>query len=366
MWIWQQEQWPNFTWREPQLALLLRDVRFNQGVLLGKVSAKGEDEQQAMLDTLLANIIHSSAIEGEKLNAFSVRSSLANKLGVTEDKPYPTSEQSDGLAEIMLDAVNNLDSALTLERILDWHRLLFPEGYTMFNPVEGGKLRGDAPMQVVSGRIDRPVIHFEAPERHQLEQALEQFITWFNQSRDNVTLDPLIRAAITHLWFVTIHPMDDGNGRITRLLTDLALAQAEQQSVRFYAMSVSILARRKSYYEILEQTQKGNLDITDWLTWFLETLNQTFCDVLAEIEQTVAKTNFWRRIDQTQLTAEQMKVMNRMLDGDFDIGINASQYTKVAKVSRPTATRHLAALVKLGCLHKTDAGGRSTRYIVNF
>lgn len=137
MWIWQQEQWPNFTWREPQLALLLRDVRFNQGVLLGKVSAKGEDEQQAMLDTLLANIIHSSAIEGEKLNAFSVRSSLANKLGVTEDKPYPTSEQSDGLAEIMLDAVNNLDSALTLERILDWHRLLFPEGYTMFNPVEG-------------------------------------------------------------------------------------------------------------------------------------------------------------------------------------------------------------------------------------
>ncbi|MGF1689821.1 Fic family protein [Photobacterium kagoshimensis] len=366
MWIWQQEQWPNFTWRDSELALLLRDVRFNQGVLLGKVSAKGEDEQQAMLDTLLANIIHSSAIEGEKLNAFSVRSSLANKLGVTEDKPYPTSDQSDGLAEIMLDAVNNLDSALTVDRILDWHRLLFPEGYTMFNPVEGGKLRGDAPMQVVSGRIDRPVIHFEAPERHQLEQELEQFITWFNQSRDNVTLDPLIRAAITHLWFVTIHPMDDGNGRITRLLTDLALAQAEQQSVRFYAMSVSILARRKSYYEILEQSQKGDLDITAWLTWFLETLNQTFCDVLAEIEQTVAKTNFWRRIDQTQLTAEQMKVMNRMLDGDFDIGINASQYAKVAKVSRPTATRHLSALVKLGCLQKTGAGGRSTRYIVNF
>ncbi|OAN17888.1 cell filamentation protein Fic [Photobacterium jeanii] len=365
MWIWQQKNWPNFTWQEAELAALLRDVRFNQGVLLGKVSAQGENEQQAMLDTLLANIIHSSAIEGEKLNAFSVRSSLANKLGVTEDKPYPTSEQTDGLAEIMLDAVNNLDTELTLERILDWHRLLFPEGYTMFNPVEGGKLRGEAPMQVVSGRIDRPVIHFEAPARAQLDNELEQFIHWFNQSRDDVALDPLIRAAITHLWFVTIHPMDDGNGRITRLLTDLALAQAEKQSVRFYAMSVSILAKRKSYYEILEQTQKGAMDVTAWLVWFLETLNHTFCDVLAEIEQTVSKTNFWRRIDQTQLTPEQMKVLNRMLDGDFDMGINASQYAKVAKVSRPTATRHLTLLVKLGCLNKTEAGGRSTRYVVS-
>lgn len=302
------------------------------------------DQTQNMLDTLLVNIIHSSAIEGERLNAFSVRSSLANKLGITEEKPFPTTKQTDGLAEIMLDAVDNLDTPLTLKRILHWHSLLFPEGDTIFNPVVGGQVRG------------------EAPTRDILDDELGAFIQWFNESKANVSLDPLLRAAITHLWFVTLHPLDNGNGRITRLLTDLALAQAEQQSVRFYAMSVGILAKRKSYYEILEKTQKGEKDITAWLKWFLVTLNETFDAALKEIEQTVFKTNFWRRIDQTRLSSEQTKVLNRMLDGDFPDGINTSQYHKVAKVSKPTATRHLGALVKLGCLVKSGAGGRSTRY----
>jgi Fic family protein len=317
-----------------------------------------------MLDTLLANIVHSSAIEGETLNAFSVRSSLANKLGVSEESPFPTTEQTDGLAEIMLDAVENLDTSLTLDRILHWHNRLFPQGYTMFNPVVGGQFRGDAPMQVVSGRIDRPVVHFEAPSRDILDAELNQFIDWFNTSKNDTSLDPLLRAAMTHLWFVTLHPLDDGNGRITRLLTDLALAQAEQQSVRFYAMSVGILANRKSYYEILEQTQKGELDITAWLQWFFETLDSTFAEVFNEIDRTIFKTNFWRKVDQTKLTEEQVKVLNRMLDGDFEDGINTSQYHKVAKVSKPTASRHLAVLVELGCLVKTGAGGRSTRYVL--
>jgi len=362
MWIWQQELWPQFNWDKNVIEPLVRETRLNQGVLLGKMLCQPNDQTESMLDTLLANIVHSSAIEGEKLNAFSVRSSLANKLGITEEQPFPTTKQTDGLAEIMLDAVENLETPLTLERILQWHTLLFPEGYTPINPVVGGKLRGDAPMQVVSGRIDKPVVHFEAPARETLEQELKVFIQWFNESRADTSLDPLLRAAITHLWFVTIHPLDDGNGRITRLLTDLALAQAEQQSVRFYAMSVAILANRKGYYEILEQTQKGTTDITAWLKWFLITLNETFDAALKEIEQTVFKTNFWRRIDQTKLTAEQTKVLNRMLDGDFPDGINTSQYHKVAKVSKPTATRHLAALVELGCLVKSGAGGRSTRY----
>ncbi|GAL26214.1 Fic family protein [Vibrio variabilis] len=270
-----------------------------------------------MLDTLLANIIHSSAIEGEKLNAFSVRSSLANRLGMTEEHPFPTTDQTDGLAEIMLDAVENLDEPLTLERVLHWHARLFPEGYTMFNPVVGGELRGSAPMQVVSGRIDKPTVHFEAPGRNTLDTELKLFISWFNESLGDTSLDPLLRAAITHLWFVTLHPLDDGNGRITRLLTDLALAQAEHQSVRFYAMSVGILANRKSYYQVLEQTQKGDMNITGWLVWFFNTLNQTFDEVHKEIYQTVYKTNFWRNVDQTTLTKEQMKVINRMLDGDF-------------------------------------------------
>ncbi|EKO3991844.1 Fic family protein [Vibrio fluvialis] len=364
MWIWQQDNWPHFTWDKNTIEPMVRQTRLNQGILLGKITSQSQDQKQSMLDTLLANIVHSSAIEGETLNAFSVRSSLANRLGLTEERPFPTTEQTDGLAEIMLDAVENLEAPLTLERILHWHDRLFPEGYTMFNPVIGGQLRGDAPMQVVSGRIDKPTIHFEAPDRERLDNELTMFLEWFNSSKQDVSLDPLVRAAITHLWFVTLHPLDDGNGRITRLLTDLALAQAEQQSVRFYAMSVCILANRKSYYEILEQTQKGDVDITSWLVWFFNTLNETFADVLKEIDQTIFKTNFWRTVDQTKLTAEQVKVLNRMLDGDFEQGINTTQYHKVAKVSKPTATRHLAALVELGCLVKSDAGGRSTRYML--
>lgn len=364
MWIWQQDDWPNFTWDQSIIAPLLRQTRLNQGVLLGKVTSQSIDQQQSMLDALLANIVNSSAIEGEKLNAFSVRSSLANKLGLTEENPFPTTDQTDGLAENMLDAVENLDAPLTLTRILQWHRRLFPDGYTLFNPVVGGQLRGDTPMQVVSGRIDKPKVHFTAPDRALLDKELSRFVTWFNHSRADSALDPLLRAAITHLWFVTLHPLEDGNGRITRLLTDLALAQAEQQSVRFYAMSVGILAKRNSYYEILEQSQKGELDITHWLVWFLTTLNETFAGVLTEIDQTLFKTNFWRRVDQTQLSSEQVNVLNRMLDGDFAQGINTTQYHKVAKVSKPTATRHLSALVSLGCLVKSEAGGRSTRYFL--
>lgn len=364
MWIWQQPEWPDFDWDQTVIAPLLRETHFNQGLLLGRMGL--ENQQQATLDTLLANIVHSSAIEGEKLNAFSVRSSLANKLGIKEEQQYPTTEQTNGLAEMMIDAITQLDQPLSLERILRWHELLFPVGYTLFNPVQGGVLRGETPMQVVSGRIDKPTVHFEAPPSYILDVELQRFIQWFNDTRADTELDPLLRAAITHLWFVTLHPLDDGNGRITRLLTDLALAQGEKLSIRFYAMSVSILAHKKSYYEILEQTQKGEMDITPWLVWFLTTLNDTLLGSMRMIEQTVAKTNFWRNVDQTKLSTEQVRVLNRLLDGDFEFGINSSQYQKVAKVSRATATRHLAYLVELGCLSRTDAGGRSTRYVVRY
>ncbi|PMG02588.1 cell filamentation protein Fic [Vibrio breoganii] len=365
MWIWEQPDWPAFQWDRARIEPILRETRLHQGVLLGKMSAQSLDHKQSMLDTLLANIVHSSAIEGEKLNAFSVRSSLANKLGVSEEKPFPTTKQTDGLADIMLDAIERLEEPLTLERILHWHEKLFPSGYTLFNPVEGGRWRGDVPMQVVSGRIDKPKVHFEAPSRQVLDKELDQFVEWFNTSKADALLDPLLRAAITHLWCVTLHPLDDGNGRITRLLTDLALAQADKQSVRFYAMSVGIMANRKSYYEILEQTQKGDLVITEWIVWFCKVLNETFSDVLDEIEQTIQKTNYWRKVDQVKLSPEQTKVLNRLLDGDFPEGINTSQYHKVTKVSKPTATRHLAYLVEIGCIEKTGAGGRSTRYVIN-
>ncbi|MGE6383062.1 Fic family protein [Shewanella baltica] len=367
MWIWQQADWPKFHWNTSSIDALLRQVYFNQGQLLGKQMLSHDDSlltSDAALDTLLANIIHSCAIEGEKLNAASVRSSLAKKLGVTEEKPYPTTAQTDGLADIMLDALKNLETELTLERILGWHQQLFPQGYTLFNPVIGGTLRGDTPMQVVSGRIDKPTVHFEAPSRATLDAELSQFIEWFNASRQDLGLDPLIRAAITHLWFVTLHPLDDGNGRITRLLTDLALAQAEKRSIRFYAMSVSILARRQAYYDILESTQRGDVDITPWLVWFFETLNDCLLNAMADVSRTLSKTQYWQSVDQSLLSQEQAKVLNRMLDGDFELGINSSQYQKVAKVSRATATRHLVQMVEQRFLVKADAGGRSTRYLL--
>jgi len=361
MWIWQQQNWPNFTWDAAALAPLLRDLSYNQGLLVGRMGVQSAQQKQQTLDTLLANIIHSSAIEGEKLNAFSVRSSLAKKLNINE-QPYPTTVQSDNLAEIMLDAINNTDSPLNLERVLNWHRLLFAGEQSLFTKIEGGQLRGDEPMQVVSGRLDKPVLHFTAPPKERVNKELSLFFNWFNKTQNEPQIDPFIRAAIAHLWFVTIHPLEDGNGRITRLITDLALAQEHAESIRFYAMSVAILEDRKNYYEVLEATQRGDLCITKWVKWFLCTLNNAIHHTLNNIEQTIFKTNYWASKDQTKLGEQQVKVLNKLLDGQFEQGISASQYQKVAKVSRATATRHLSDLQTLGFLTKTAAGGRSTRY----
>ena len=361
MWIWQQQNWPNFTWDAAALAPLLRDLSYNQGLLVGRMGVQSAQQKRQALDTLLANIIHSSAIEGEKLNAFSVRSSLAKKLNINE-QPYPTTVQSDNLAEIMLDAINNTDSPLNLERVLNWHRLLFAGEQSLFTKIEGGQLRGDEPMKVVSGRLDKPVLHFTAPPKERVNKELSLFFNWFNKTQNDPQIDPFIRAAIAHLWFVTIHPLEDGNGRITRLITDLALAQEHAESIRFYAMSVAILEDRKSYYEVLEATQRGDLCITKWVKWFLCTLNNAIHHTLNNIEQTIFKTNYWASKDQTKLGEQQVKVLNKLLDGQFEQGISASQYQKVAKVSRATATRHLSDLQTLGFLTKTAAGGRSTRY----
>jgi len=256
MWIWQQPDWPRFRWQDEKILPRLRQLQQQRGVLLGRASVQDNSEQQT-LDTLLSNILSSSAIEDERVNAQSVRSSLARRLGVSLDQPYPVSERSEGLATMMMDAITQRDQELTLARICQWHRWLFPESEWTIKRLNVGTLRGDEPMQVVSGRIDRPTVHFEAPARAGLEAQLEQFIAWFNHSREDPLLDPLLRAALCHLWFVTLHPFDDGNGRITRALTDLALAQADSQSIRLYAMSASILARRADYYRILQETQRG-------------------------------------------------------------------------------------------------------------
>ncbi|WP_338611078.1 Fic family protein [Aeromonas enteropelogenes] len=272
-WIWQHEDWPHFCWQDKQLLPRLRQVHRNLGLLQGlHLSAHNTTlaHQTHALDTLLANVVASSAIENQQLNSQSLRASLACRLGIVEQSPYPTSVRSEGLAAMIVDAISS-DEQLTLERLLQWHRWLFPADDRRSHQIRVGQLRGDEPMQVISGARDRLIVHFEAPPREGLEQELATFIDWFNTSFDDPCLDPLLRAAICHLWFVTLHPFDDGNGRITRALTDLALSQADNQSISLYAMPTVIFERRADYYRALEQAQRGGLDVTAWLVWFLDT-----------------------------------------------------------------------------------------------
>jgi Fic family protein len=370
-WIWQQPDWPHFRWQADRLASLLRGCSQLQGQLLGMLGAAGADASaQTELDALLQNIITSSAIEGEQLNVGSVRSSLAKRLGLEADQRV--SPRSEGLAELMLDATQQHHRALTLERVLHWHTLLFPAPESLLShSIRVGDLRGDEPMQVVSGRVDQPTVHFEAPPRQGLEAQLDAFLDWFNRSQDDASVDPLLRAGVAHFWFVTLHPFDDGNGRLTRAITDLALAQAENQAIRFYAMSASILGDRGGYYDILERSQKDGLDITRWLEWFLNTLLHTLEQAIKRIDRVLGKARFWQQHREDGLSPEQIKVLNRLLDGSlladkpgFEGGISAAQYQAVAKVSKATATRHLADLLEKGCLVKLPGGGRSTRYRV--
>jgi Fic family protein len=330
------------------------------GAIAGDAQAQGE------LDTLLQNIITSSAIEGEQLNVASVRSSLARRLGMPAEEGARITPRSEGMAELMLDATQRYDEPLDMPRLLHWHAWLFPQQDALLaHPIRVGSLRGEEPMQVVSGRIDRPTVHFEAPPREGLEAQVEAFLNWFNQSRGDVALDPLLRAGMAHFWFVTLHPFDDGNGRLTRAITDLALAQAEHQAIRFYTMSASILTERAGYYSVLESSQKASLDITAWLQWFLTTFQQSLQDALQRIDRVLAKTRFWQQHHHQGLLAEQIKVLNRLLDGGergFEQGISAAKYQAVAKVSKATATRHLADLLDKGCLERLPGGGRSTRY----
>lgn len=358
MWIWQQREWPNFTYDVTALQPRLRQVIYLQGKLNG--SSSGVEKSGLTLDAILANIIYSSDIEGERLDARSVRSSLATHLGISEEITFPSDKRTEGLVESAMDAIDNLASPLTVERLLKWHSSLFPtEG--IVQKVQPGCFR-TGPVQVVSGRLDKPIIHFEAPESSKVRPEITRFVAWFNHSKNDQQLDPIVRAAIAHLWFLTIHPFDDGNGRIGRLIMDLALAQAENTTIRLYAMSQSINEKRKEYYDILERTQRGSVLITEWLAWFIETLTAAITQALEQIQLTLAKANYWRHFDQFTLRKEQVKVINRLLDGDFADGINNRQYMAVAKVSRASATRHLAELVSQGLLMTGSEGGRSVRY----
>ncbi len=380
IWIWQQPDWPEFRWDDKALSASLREVHQLQGRLLGKIDTVADESSAvSQLDALLQNIVQSSAIEGEHLNAASVRSSLARRLGVDDAGLTPVTAQTEGLAELLLDATQNHQQSLTIERLFQWHRYLFPEPsegeYRLVN-IRVGELRGDDTMQVVSGPVSRQVVHFEAPPKHALEKAsadlaeqLDTFLSWLESSRTDSTLDPILRAAQAHLWFVTLHPFDDGNGRLARAVSDYALAQAENQSVRFYAMAASIMEKRQAYYQILEATQKGDLDITPWMRWFLDAFKHSLETALARIDLVMQKARFWQVHSQDGLNTQQTKVLNRLLDagpGGFEGHLNAKKYMGIAGVSKATATRHLADLLEKNCLKKLEGGGRSTRYDINW
>lgn len=379
-WIWQQQNWPAFSWGSDALAVTLREVTQLQGTLLGKAGAIAADSSaETNLDALLQNIVQSSAIEGDTVNVESVRSSLAKRLGVKEAGLTAETAKTEGLAELLLDATQNYEDLLTLDRLYQWHRHLFPEkaeGEFTLTEVAVGELRGDDPMQVVSGPHQNRTIHFEAPPKtaidengKSLEDQLKEFLLWLQASRADKTLDPILRAAQAHLWFVTLHPFDDGNGRLARAVTDYTLAQAENQAIRFYAMAASIMEKRKGYYDILESTQKGGLDITEWMQWFLETLKHTLEAALDRIDIVLKKARFWQAHAQDGLNAQHTKVLNRLLDDGpegFEGGLSAAKYKGLAKVSKATATRHLQELLDKGCIVKLAGGGRSTRYDINW
>ena len=381
-WIWQQADWPQFNWDDKTLAIKLREVSQLQGRLLGKLDAvTDESSASSELDALLQNIVQSSAIEGESLNVESVRSSLAKRLGVNDAGLSATTAQTEGLSKLLLDATKNHEQALTIDRLYQWHHYLFPEPAESEFRLEEicvGELRGEETMQVVSGPINKRVVHFEAPPKTanaansvsvDLVEQLDTFLSWLENSRSDPSLDPILRAAQAHLWFITLHPFDDGNGRLARAISDYALAQAEHQSIRFYAMAASIMDNRKGYYHILESTQKGDLTITQWMLWFLETLKHSLETALDRIDFVLQKALFWQIHSQDGLNRQQTKVLNRLLDAGpkgFEGHLNAKKYMGIAGVAKATATRHLADLLAKGCLIKLQDGGRSTRYEINW
>ncbi|MBV8252309.1 MAG: Fic family protein [Chitinophaga sp.] len=365
MYVHELKKWPQFRWDSMAITPLLVTVRHRQGRVLGHMEALGfELQSEANLEILTLDVVKSSEIEGELLNKEQVRSSIARHLGMEIGGMVPADRHVDGIVEMMLDATQNYHFPLTVERLYGWHAAMFPTGYSGMYKIQTGSWRNnpkDDPMRVVSGGKGRELVHFQAPDADRLEEEMHKLLTWFNQ---NSTLDPVIKAAIAHLWFVTIHPFDDGNGRITRAITDMLLARGDGSSQRFYSMSAQIRIERKAYYDILEKTQKGSLDITDWLMWFLECLDRALDATVNTLVIVFRKANFWKKSASLHLNKRQVQVLNKLLDG-FEGKLTSAKWAKIAKCSQDTALRDIQQLLDAQVLMKESAGGRSTSYIVN-
>tara|TARA_B100001248_G_scaffold262563_1_gene259440 strand:- start:2783 stop:3892 length:1110 start_codon:yes stop_codon:yes gene_type:complete len=362
MWIHEQEDWPNFVWDTEVLASKLTEMRHRQGRLLGRMEGLGFDlRQEASLDVLTSDVVKSSAIEGEYLNPEEVRSSIARRLGIDVAGLVPASRDVEGIVEMMLDATQMFEKPLTKERLLSWHAALFPTGRSGMHRITVGAWRTlDAgPMQVVSGPIGRERVHFEAPGAQRLEVEMAAFLEWFNK-QDNI--DGVLRAGIAHFWFVTIHPFEDGNGRIARAISDMVLARADGTSDRFYSLSNQIEFERKEYYDQLERQQSGVLDITNWLDWFLDCFGRAVLNAEQALGRILFKAQLWDKINQNPVNERQRLVINRMLEPDFKGYMNTSKYAKLAKCSNDTALRDIQALKERGIFSQNPGGGRSTSY----
>jgi Fic family protein len=353
--------WPGLHWDRDRLAEPLASVRHRQGRLIGHMEALGFPlRQEAVLQTLTADVLKSSEIEGEKLDAEQVRSSIALRLGIDIGGLKAADRHVEGVVEMMLDATRHYDRPLTAKRLHSWHAALFPTGRSGMSRIRVGTWRDDStgPMQVVSGAAGKEQVHFEAPKAERLPAEMQAFLKWFNTAAG---MDPVMKAGMAHLWFVTIHPFDDGNGRIARAITDMALARSENSSQRFYSMSAQIRQERKAYYDILEKTQKGSTNITPWMEWFLACLGRAIDGAQTMLSAVLAKARFWERIQGVELNERQRLILNRLLDG-FEGKLTTSKYAKIAKCSQDTALRDILQLVERGVLARSPGGGRSTGY----
>ncbi|WP_010522975.1 Fic family protein [Aquimarina agarivorans] len=361
IYIHEKENWTDFTWDEKLISKELAETRNLQGRLLGKMESLGFDQQdEAVLNTLTLEIVKSSEIEGEILDLEQVRSSVAKQLGIALAGATESERHIDGIVEMMLDATQRYGLPITKDRLFGWHSLLFPTGWSNMFKITVADWRKDStgPMQVVSGAMGKEKVHFEAPSSEKIDSEMEALIHWIESENE---IDPVLKSAIAHLWFITIHPFEDGNGRITRALTEMLLARSDNSVKRFYSMSSQIRIQRKQYYEILEKTQKGTSEITDWILWFLACLKNSFESTSELLSKILIKAEFWKINSKTILNERQQKMLNKILDG-FDGKLTTSKWGKICKCSQDTALRDIQDLIKKKILLKEKSGGRSTNY----